>query len=435
MIVMKFGGSSIADFEGIQRTAEIIKDRLKDDPIVVVSAYRGVTDELIQLAYRAQKGYPDSSNIDERHMRVIKKLGLPDGIITEVLDELAILLQGISMVRELSPRTLDYVLSFGERLSSRTIAAYLNKVGIPAEQYDAYLIGMITDNNFGSASPLPDAFPAIKGHISGLKRVPIITGYIGRTKEGDITTLGRNGSDYSASIIGAAINAKEIQIWTDVGGIMTADPAIVPSACPIEFMSFDEASELAFYGARVLHPSTIIPAIKSGIPVRVLNTFQPGLKGTTILPRGMGITKGVKSIVYKKDQYIVNIVTPRMLLAHGFMARIFEIFNRYRIVLHMVSTSEVSVSVTIDSPQNLQTATRELSEFAEVNVESQKAIVCVVGEGLRDIPGISGIIFHALKEANVNVLMISQASKINIAFVIDNQDVNKTVERLHQIFF
>lgn len=436
MIVMKFGGSSVGKAERIRTVLEIVKSYLSKNPVVVVSAHKGVTDMLIRMANDAVKGVVDLEQLTTVHNKIMDDLGVDHAIIQPQLEELATLLKGISMVKELTLRTLDYVCSFGERLSSRTIADFFNRNGLPCEQHDAYDIGLLTDDNFGSASPLPEADVAIKEGIRQLRKLPIITGYIGMTKDGSITTLGRDGSDYSASIIGAAIGAEEIQIWTDVDGVMTADPSILPEVLPLDVLTFEEASELAYYGAKVLHPATIIPAMKKGIPVRVLNTFKPRVKGTVILPKTERSGRMIKSIVYKEDQYIVNIVCERMLMGHGYLARIFDIFASHRVVLNMVTTSEISVSVTTDSPERLELAVRDLSEFATVSVEKEKAMICVIGEGMKETPGIAADIFAALKSASVNVLMISQgASKINIALMIDNRDIEAAVRALHKTFF
>ena len=437
MIVMKFGGSSIADAGHIRAVGEIVKSRTNRKPVVVASAMKGVTDSLFSLADEALKGgTPGLGKLDARHRECLSALGLDPDLLKSELAELSVLLKGISLVRELTPRTLDYVASFGERLSTRIIAAFFTRTGVPAEQHDAFDIGLLTNDEFGAAQPLPESDDEIKRHLTAMKGVPVVTGYVGKTRAGDITTLGRNGSDLTASLLGAAIDAEEIQIWSDVDGIMTADPRLVPAARPIGNLTFDEAGELAYYGGRVLHPATITPAVRKHIPVRCLNTFKPDQPGTTILVDPKGPAPGVKSIAHNLHNLMLTITTPRMLQGHGFLARIFDIFGRHKISVDMVSTSEVSVSVTLDSSRNLDAAVEELREFARVNVEKDKAIVCVVGEGLRAIPGVAGDIFHALKEAAVNVLMISQgASKINVAFVVDDADCGKAVQALHGKFF
>src|SRR5262245_6205194 len=437
MIVMKFGGSSVSDGPRIRAVIEIVRARLARQPVVVASAFRGVTDDLFAAAEEALTGKEGLlEKVRGRHQSVIADLGLPADLVNEVLSELAVLLKGISLVKELTPRTLDYVVSVGERLSTRIIAAAFDQAGIPASQHDAFDIGMLTDDQFGHAQPLPDAEAELRRHVLPMKRLPIVTGYVGKTRGGDITTLGRNGSDFTATIVGAAIGAEEIQIWSDTDGVMTADPRVVPSAKPIAFLTFDEASELAYYGGKVLHPSTIVPAVLKGIPVKVLNTFKPSHPGTTILQKLDSPQAGVKSIAHHLSNYVVNIRSSRMLMGHGFLARLFGVFAEHRVVVNMVSTSEVTVSVTVDSPRRLDEAVESLSKFAEVTVEEGRAVVCVVGEGLRSTPGIAGLVFEALREASVNVLMISQgASKINVAFVVADRDAEAAVRALHRKFF
>lgn len=437
MIVMKFGGSSVSNGERIRRVIEIVRARLPRKPLVVASAFRGVTDDLFAAADDALKGREALlDKVRERHEAVIGELGLSPALVKETLAELAVLLKGISLVKELTPRTLDYVVSFGERMSVRIIAAAFEKAGIPCEPHDAFDIGMLTDDQFGAAQPLPEAEAEIRRHVAGMTKLPLVTGYVGKTKGGDITTLGRNGSDFTATIIGAAVGAEEVEIWSDTDGVMTSDPRVVPAARPIEHLTFDEASELAYYGGKVLHPSTIVPAVLKGIPVKVLNTFRPDHPGTTILAKLERAQAGVKSIAHHLSNYVVNIRSSRMLMGHGFLARIFNAFAEHRVVVNMVSTSEVTVSVTVDNPRNLDAAVASLSKFAEVAVEEGRAIICVVGEGLRSTPGIAGLVFEALREASVNVLMISQgASKINVAFVVADRDAETAVRALHRKFF
>lgn len=437
MIVMKFGGSSVANAERIRTVCDIVRSRLDRRPVVVASAFRGVTDDLFKLAEEALKGNDALlEKVKNRHLECATELGVDPGLLRDNLAELAVLLKGISLVKELTPRTLDYVVSFGERLSTRLIAAAFTKAGLPAEQHDAFDIGVLTTDEFGGAQPLPEADEEIRRHVARMKTVPVITGYIGKTRNGDITTLGRNGSDFSATILGAALDAEEIQIWSDTDGVMTADPRICPDARPIGTLTFEEASELAFYGGKVLHPATIIPAIRKKIPVRVLNTFKPSHPGTAIVAAPTESRQGVRSIAHNLHNLIVTVTTPRMLQGHGFLAKIFNVFAKYKLVIDLVSTSEVSVSVTVDDSRNLGAALEELRTFADVVVEREKAIVCVVGDGIRHTPGIAGEIFSALRDAGVNVLMISQgASKINIAFVVEDADCTKTVQALHRRFF
>lgn len=436
MIVMKFGGTSVGDAERIRGVADIVRKELKRRPVVVVSAHKGVTDRLIKLANEAIRHEVKTSELRAIHEKIMDDLGVDRGLLDESMSELEVLLKGIAMVKELTLRTLDYVSSFGERFSSRVIAAYFETCGIAARAHDAYDIGLFTDDNFGNAQPLPETDESLREHLLGMDDVPVVTGFIGMTKDGNITTLGRGGSDYTATIIGGALRSEEVQIWTDVDGVMTADPRVVPDAVVLDRISFEEASELAYYGAKVLHPATILPAMSKGIPVRVLNTFRPEVKGTVITPKTGAADRVVKSVVSKGNQYVVNITCERMFMGHGYLARIFDIFADHRIVLNMVATSEISVSVTTDDPARLDLAVRDLSRFATVTVEKEKAMICVIGEGLKETSGVAGDIFSSLKEAGVNVHMISQgASKINVAFIVDNDGMVTAVRALHKKFF
>ncbi len=440
MIVMKFGGSSVGDAPRIRTVLDLVRRELPRKPIVVASAHKGVTNLLVKTGERAKAGEVDLAELERIHYTIADELGVSREPLKGLLAELAALLRGISLVRELSPRSTDYVLSFGERLACRTIAAFFEKSGLPAEVLDAGEIGLITDDQFGEARPLPEhearLHQALDGYVDRTGKVAVVTGFIGKNRAGDITTLGRNGSDYSAAIVGAAIRAEAIQIWTDVDGVMTADPSIIPEALPIARMSFSEASEVAFYGGKVLHPATLIPAVRKGIPVRVLNTFRPDAPGTVISEEGTRSEGVVKSIVYKEKQTIVNIESSRMLGQSGFMQRIFEVFGRLGVSVNLVSTSEVSVSVTTGQAKRLPEAEVALRQFADVSIEPGKSVVCVVGEGMRSTPGVSGDIFDAVKEAGSNVLMISQgATHINISFVVDDADVKRVVQCLHDKFF
>lgn len=438
MIIMKFGGSSVAGAERIRRVAEIVRGRLEQRPVVVCSAFRGVTDQLLASARASLEG--DRSllqSLREAHYRAAEELGLSRDLVKPCLDELSDILKGISLLKELTPRTLDMVASFGERLSARVLAAHLSASGLPARPLDASAIGLLTDGRFGAANPLPEAEEELRRGLSGVEEIPVVTGFIGRTRAGELTTLGRNGSDYSATIIGAALGAREVEIWSDTDGIMTADPRVVPEAKPLESLSFAEACELAYYGGKVLHPHTLVPAVKKGIPIRVLNTFRPEHPGTLIVAElARGAESGVKSIAFRRHQWVVSVSSPRMLAGPGFLARIFESFARHEIDVDMVSTSEVTVSATTSSERNLESAVEELSREFSVEVEKGRALLCVVGDGVRSCPGVAGEVFWAMKQAGVNVLMISQgASKNNIAFVVAEADVERAVRALHRRFF
>jgi aspartate kinase len=440
MIVMKFGGSSVGDAPRIRTVLDLVRRELPRKPVVVASAHKGVTNLLVKLGERARAGEVELGELERLHVKIAQDLGVGTDHIREALAELASLLKGISLVRELSPRSSDYVNSFGERISCRTIAAFFTASGLPAEAFDAGEIGLVTDDTFGEARPLPGHEEQLNRFLTDFMartgKVPVVTGYIGKSRAGDITTLGRNGSDYSGALVGAALGAEEIQIWTDVDGVMTADPSIIPEALPIERMSFAEAAELAYYGGKVLHPATLVPAVKKGIPVLVLNTFRPESKGTVIVERGERYEGVVKSIVYKEGQHLVNIESGRMLGRSGFLQRIFEIFGRHGVSVNMVSTSEVSVSVTTGDAKRLPEVEAELRQIADVAVEPGKSIVCVVGEGMRSTPGITADLFDGVRESGANVLAVSQgASHINISFVVDDADVKRVVRSLHDKFF
>ncbi len=436
MIVMKFGGTSVANLDRIDRVVDIVRSHEDRKPILVVSAHGGVTDMLESEANRVSEGEEPGDRIRKRHMDILEQMD--DEELTEtvegLLDELDVLLRGISMVKELTPRTLDYVLSFGERISTRTVAARLRENGVNAKAFDAYDLGMITDSNFGQASPLPTAATKIRDHLEDLDTIPVITGFIGKNREGDVTTLGRNGSDYTASFVGAAVGVDEIQLWSDVSGVMTSAPSLVENAQSIDQMSFPEASELAYYGGRI-HPSTLVPAVKQNIPIRMLNTFDPESNGTVIV-ESCEPKRDVTSIVCKEGIHLIDISTTHMLQRPGFMEKIFEVFGRHDVVIDMISTSEVSVSCTTDSRKNLDRAREELSEFAEVSIFPNRAIVCIVGEGMKASNSVNDRVFDTLRTEEIEPQMITQGKRrINLSLIVDEEEMEKTVRALHSSFF
>ncbi|MCI0343005.1 MAG: aspartate kinase [Planctomycetales bacterium] len=439
MIVMKFGGSSVAKPERIRNVGEIVRRSLPKKPVVVVSALGGVTDQLIMLANRALQGSVSIRDLMRRHTETCEALGLPPDLCAPFFFQLEDLLRGISLVGELTPRSLDFVVSFGERMSATILAAHLRAVGVPARAIPADEAGLVTDSEFGGATPLRSTYRNIPARLRKLlrtKEVPVITGYIARDREGNVTTLGRDGSDYTATIFGAALRVDEVQIWTDVDGVMTADPSVCRSALPIDVLSFEEASELAWYGARVLHPSTLLPAMERKVPVRVLNTMRPSSPGTVIVPTKAARDGVVRSIAYKEDQYLINVVSTRMFQQHGFMQRMFDIFGRHKVVVNQIATSEISVSLTTDSDRNLKAAAEELRKFASVELEGGKTIVCVVGSAIRGAHDIPARIFTTLARAGVTPQLISQgATRVNVSFLIDNKEIPATVKALHKAFF
>ncbi len=438
MIIMKFGGTSVGNAERIKNIADIIKSNIKRKPVVVVSAVAKITDALIKLANECAKGKGDKllENIVITHYRILKQLSIDKRLLDEEIKELRNLTNKAKSESYVDTEILDSFQSFGERMSSKIVAEQLCKIGIKAQAFNSWELGFLTDSEFGRAEPLEIIYQNLNANIKKLKVVPVITGFIGKTENGEITTLGRGGSDYTAAIIGAALDADEIQIWTDVNGIMSTDPKIVSNAKIIERILFAEASELAYFGARVLHPKTIAPAMNKKIPVNVLNSLNPRGKGTTIVSKVKKNKYIVKAIACKKNITLINVNSTRMLGAYGFLARLFDIFDEYRKNVDVVSTSEVSVSLTIDNDENINNIEREIKEIANVNIAKNKAIICVVGEGMRHMPGVAGRTFTALGRNKINIEMISQgASEINLTFIVDGKDAEKAVKVIHKEYF
>lgn len=439
MIVLKFGGTSVGGPEPIKRLAEIVRRCLQRKPLIVVSAVAGVTNRLFRLADLALSGADwavDFRALEDLHAGILKELKLEPSVMGSLFEELRGLARGISLIRECSPKTKDYLVSFGERLSARIVAAHMRAAGISAVALDSFDVGLITNGHFGCARPLEDVDQRIRNALSPVKEVPVVTGYIGKDEAGNITTLGRGGSDYSASIFGAALDAEEIQIWTDVDGVMTADPRVVKDARFIKKMSFAEASELAFYGAKVLHPATMIPAVRKNIPIRVLNSYRPEFEGTTILARLEKGERGLKSIATKDRIAVVNIVAAPMIFQYGFLEKIASVFAQHEIVIDMIATSEVSLAMTTDPAARLEPAVAELARFCEVTVQRDMSLVSVVGEELRERHGISATVFSVLAKLEVNVEMISYgATRNNLAFVVSQDRVREVISALHEVLF
>jgi len=446
MIVMKFGGTSVESREAITRITSIVKKYEQRRPVVVVSAMGKTTNRLLAAAHEAAAGRRDQALtiVDElrgHHLTHGLDLAGPaaadlDRFIRTHFDWLDELVKGLSVVGELSDRSKDAIASVGERLSSLVVSFAFRAAGMPTQHVDSRRV-IITDDRFTQAQPLFDeTFAALAEKVRPVAEhsVVVMGGFIGATKGGITTTLGRGGSDYSAAIIGAGINAEEIQIWTDVDGMLTADPRIIPGGHRVKSISFAEAAEMAFFGAKVLHPATVLPAVEKNIPVLILNSKRPEVDGTRITLDAAPCANPVKSISCKRDITIVNIRSTRMLMAHGFLRRIFEIFDRYETSVDMLSTSEVSVSLTLDNTEYLSSIREEVRQFAEVTVEEKQAIVCLVGENIRHTPGIAGRAFQVL--ADKNIRMISQgASLLNLGFVIADSDLTGAVSALHKEFF
>jgi aspartate kinase len=447
-VVMKFGGTSVGDGKAIARVVEILRGRLPQHPVVIVSAMARVTDQLLQMARAAGAGDRRTAltlarELRERHYNTAGEL-LGTALFTQFhsdlgteFEELEELIRGIAAVGELTPRTSDHVAAYGEVLSSKLLTAALSAHNVDSALVDSRDC-IVTDETFTRAAPLfDDTNRKLKELVAPLiasGRVPVMGGFIGATRGGVTTTIGRGGSDFSAAIIGAGLAAEKIEIWTDVDGMMTTDPSVCSNARRIKVISFDEAAELAYFGAKVLHPATVLPAIQKNIPVYILNSRNPSCEGTRITARAPHCKNFFKAIAAKKRITIVDVAAPRMLLAHGFLKAIFDAFDRHRIPVDVVSTSEVSVSLTVDSNEQIPALAADLAKLADVKYEGRKAIVCLVGENLREIPGIAARVFGELSD--VKIRMISQgASEINLTFVIDEDQVPGVVQRLHKTFF
>jgi aspartate kinase len=450
LVVMKFGGTSVEDAQAMRRTAGIVRGRRERglEAVVVVSAMAKVTDLLLSAASAAGRGdkagaLAIGARLRHRHIDTSMALLAPERFsrlqqtLHQEFDALDDLLRGIAAVGELTPRTNDLVLSFGERLSSRIIAEAFEEQGLQGAHVDARSC-IMTDASYGKAVPQESAIEAKLAEIVlpliDAGKTPVLGGFIGATAEGITTTLGRGGSDYTAALVGGGMHAGAIEIWTDVNGIMTTDPRICPDALRVKTISFEEAAELAYFGAKVLHPATILPAVQKSIPVWVLNSRNSENEGTKITAMAAKCASPFKSIAAKKKLTIIDVVASRMLMSHGYLKAVFDVFDKYKCVIDMVSTSEVSISVSVDSNQQLPEICAELAKIADVKMEGHKALVCLVGEDIRGHNGIAGQVFGAI--SHVNVRMISQgASEINMSFMIDEEDVEEAVRSLHEHFF
>ena len=450
MIVMKFGGTSVEDSVAIERAADIVLDRLEQRPVVVVSALAGVTDSLLEMSRAAASGLlPTAMELlrqaRQRHLEILSALvsGADEAVVRErihtLVDALRNILHGVAALGELSHRTTDAILSTGELLSSGIVSAAFQSRGIPSVLVDSRRC-IVTDATHTRAVPLfedtADRLQREVGPLLQARRVPVMGGFIAATAEGVATTIGRGGSDFSAAIIGAALNAKRIEIWTDVEGMMTTDPRLCPQAQRIDVIGFDEASELAYFGAKVLHPATLIPAVEKNIPIHLLNSRKPYGKGTCIRDAAPHSRTVFRAIAAKKGMRVINVKSPRMLMAHGFLRALFEVFEKHACAADLVSTSEVSVSVALDSSHEVTALVQDLKKLGEVEVENGKAVICLVGKHIRGRAGIAAKVFQTVAEGGINVHMISQgASEINISFVVEESDVPEAIQRLHKCFF
>ena len=450
---MKFGGTSVADAEAMNRVIAIVRQQIAANPndklpVVVVSAMSKVTDRLIETGRLAGIGDVEGAaktmdDLLERHIGVARGLvsgsGL-DPLIAQLREDFAketAAVRQLAAQSEVAPRDHDALVAMGELASSRIVAAAFAERGVPAVWVDARRV-LVTDNDHTQALPDMDATLGRTREELGTRvaggQVPVTGGFIGATASGVTTTLGRGGSDYSAAIFGACLDVDEIQIWTDVDGMLTADPRVVPEPRLVPQLSFAEASELAYFGAKVLHPATILPAVAKNIPVRILNSRRPEVKGTIITANGRSGGPAMTALACKRGVTVVDITSSRMLMAHGFLRRLFEVFERFKTSVDVVTTSEVSVSVTVDNPRRLEDIMSNLRNFAEVSRESDMAIVCAVGENLRADPALFARAVTALER--IPLRLVSQAaSRRNITFVLRDADAPEAMKRLHAAFF
>ena len=447
MIVVKFGGTSVGDAASIARVAEIVAGRVKRRPVVVVSAMGGVTNQLLALAEQAAHGHLIGAlrgveGIRERHLTTAETLlggtdseGEVCAELSATIDELASLAEALSTLGHITPRSLDTIAAMGEQLSAPLVVAAMARHGLPVELVDARQV-MITDNDFTNARPDAEAIaerarvtlaPLVKQ-----RRIPVLGGFIGATTNGITTTLGRGGSDYSASLIGAAMRAEAIEIWTDVDGMLTADPRVIPGARLIGRIRFDEASELAAFGAKVLHPSTIAPAVHLGIPVYIFNSRNPQGGGTEITFDAP--TCAVRAIAGKTGIAVVKVRSPAMLLLHGFMRTIFEAFANHKVSVDVVATSEVSLSATVEESAGLEGLLMELSRLGDVSIERNRGIVAIVGSGLSNDGAAMAAALRAIGNVKVHMLSLSSTG-INLTVIVDAAEVSGVMLRLHDAFF
>ena len=445
---MKFGGTSVGDVAAFERVYGIVSNQIERHPVVVVSAMTKVTDALLAAFDIAKKGDADAAYASlephfARHVEVCSS-AIPDGASEAFNKELVYAREELSdLLTRVSRRSLplqmlkDAIVSYGEQLSSRLLAEVMKAKGINARQVDSRRL-IVTDDEYGAATPIIDETNEIVrlelGPLISAGEVPIMGGFIAASRGGETTTLGRGGSDYSAALVAAALHAEELQIWTDVTGVMTCDPRICADARTIPILSYEEAAELAYFGAKVLHPKTIKPAVDNGIPVRVCNTFEPEEVGTMILAESGEAPNKIKSIAQKKNITVLRISSARMLGAYGFMSAVFQIFERYRTVIDVVSTSEVSVALTLDNAAEIDKIVPELERLGDVEAESGYAVICVVGEGLRASTGLASKIFSTIDDVNIT-LVSHGASAVNLTFVVKEQYVADVIKKLHSEFF
>lgn len=450
MIVIKFGGTSVGDAQRVANAIDIVAERREQKPIVVVSALSGITNDLVAASEAARACQPERvaeiiAAVRQRHedvaIRLVQqKLDFFESFTKQLdkqIDQIHTILRGIALLGEITMRAKDKVVAIGEKLSSVLFAYSMMMRALPGEHVDSEEV-VITDSRFGEAAPLMEdtrqaaqrvLMPLIERNL-----IPVMGGFIGRTRDGATTTLGRGGSDYSAAIVGAAVGADEIQIWTDVDGMMTCDPRLIPGARVIDRISYVEAAELAWFGAKVLHPKTIAPAVEQKIPVRVLNTHNVASPGTLVTQDDPGHDHGPRAIALKKGVTVVHMTSNKMLGAHGFLARLFAIFEQLEVSVDLITTSEVSVSVTIDEKHNLQQLIEKLKPVADVEVIENQSIVAVVGRNLMKDSLIGARIFESLRGIQTSMFSLG-TSGLNLSIVVDEKDAERAIKAMHAALF
>lgn len=445
-VTMKFGGSSLANAERILHVTELIKDQIAlgyRPRAVICSAMGKTTNSLLSAGDAALEGRVNIDAIRTLHTAALDEFNLPDSVRDEVnnlLNECEDMLNGVRMIQELSPKSLDQLVSYGERCSVRIVAARLNQIGVPAQAFDAWDVGVLTDSNFGDAKILKTSEEAINQAFEKMDPdvVAVVTGFIGKDPSGKITTLGRGGSDLTATAIGSACRLDEIQVWKDVDGILTTDPRMVPAAIPVEDVSYEEAAELAYFGAQVLHPIAMQPAMKYDVPVRVKNSYNPSAKGSVISRRQGPAPNLVTAITCKRNIQLLDIESTQMLGAYGFLANVFKDLENCRLSVDVLASSEVSISLTLDKKQSVEMtneAVRKLSEYSNVVVKKNRAILTLI----TDIERSSEVLataFRVFSSQGIRVEMMSQgASKVNISFVLKDDQIEDAIVNLHKCFF
>ena len=448
-LVMKFGGTSIEDTPAFARTARIIGAQRRAQPVIIVSAMSRMTDALVRSVALAQQ----SGNVDEAFSVLAEHFARHTTIAQTLLNDAAqadfqVVLEKAErevceLLEQVRARAMpllflqDVIVAYGEQLSAVLLTAVLQANELPAQCVDARRC-ITTNEEHGNAAPLTEETgERTRRELAPLieaGRIPVLGGFIAATQSGATTTLGRGGSDYSAAIIGAAIDAREIEIWSDVTGVLTADPRIVKNARTVPSLTYEEAAELAYFGAKVLHPKTIQPAVERGIPVRVRNSRQPLEAGTIIFTDTDVAPHSVKAIAHKTGITTLQITSARMLGAYGFLRAVFEIFDKHRIIVDVVTTSEVSLSLSVDDPRALPAIIPELQQLGAVEIEGRRAIIAVIGEGLRATPGLAARVFSTISDINIPLISLG-ASSVNLTFIVAEENVNEAVNRLHRAYF